>query len=291
METSKIQAQAVLIKALDMLGLTQNELAILIGKDPTTVYRYVKGEVGTPEEVFSEIMSRLQRNEINPLECLGIENEEDFYFHSAPSPLVGDIDVNYNRDSLADFGHGFYLGKTLRQSASWAKRPGGPIYIYRFKREKFSKLVPYRFDQDHVFDWLCFIALNRHKIPDQYAPRIAYAFAKMEDYDFIEGKITDSFSFQIIEGFFQGIYDLDQAVLCTKILALGDQLCLKKKEFASALQPDELYILDSTISRYFASLGKEKQSQQDQDSQRILQRTPNPEKVFANLLKKNYGKK
>jgi hypothetical protein len=291
MDTIKVKDNDVLKRAMSLLSLSQSGLALLVGKDQATIFRYVNGVTSIPDAVFSYVMGLLQRNEIDPLTSLGIANEDQFYFHSAPTLLSGPIDVNRNKGSFVDFGHGFYLGKTLRQSSSWAKRPDDPMYIYRFRREKFANLTHYSFGPNSVFDWLCFIALNRNKIPEEYRAKIAYVFKDIETYDLVEGKIADSFSFQVIEGFFQGIYDLNQAELCSTILALGEQICLKNQDFASHLEADELYVFDLTISRYFKGLGKQRQSQQDKDAERALKVAADPKKTFAYLLKKNYGKK
>lgn len=254
MISKTIESKDVLRNTLDILGLSPSSFALLVGKNKSSLSHYLKNEVQTPAILLSQAMTLLTNAGVNPLEAPSIPDEKDHYYHAAPVPLQGPIDVFKNLNNHNDFGGGFYLGESLLQSSSYQKGKSSELYLYRFKKDRFTNLNFFDFDQRPSLEWFLFIAINRGKIgKDKYARIIVDLRNKLSSYDALRGKIADSFTFQIIEGLFADTYDLDQAEAYFVILALGDQLCIKNNSFAEKLEPDELYILSPGVKKYFSA--------------------------------------
>jgi hypothetical protein len=282
----------VLKETLALLGISASSFALLVNKDKSLISRYLKGEISVPSEVLKQSMQLLSNSGIDPLDALGIDDEKDYYYHACPAPLNGPIDVFYNQGRNNDFGVGFYLGESLLQSASYTKEGTSSLYLYRFKRSKFTALNRFDFDQRPILDWFLYIAINRKKIDEKvYGELIANFTQELASYDLLKGKIADSFTFQIIEGLFNDVYDFDQAEACSVILALGDQLCLKNADFGKTLSADELYTLDPKVAQFFAAYGEEKRQSHEQSTREVLKRPYDPSKLFSRILKKRYGKR
>jgi hypothetical protein len=292
MEKKIIRAQDVLANSLDLLGITANAYAQLLSKDRSLVSRYLSGEYSVPDAVLDQTMVLLINSDISPLQALRIPDEKDFYYHSSPMELEGAIDVNRNRGVRNDFGFGFYLGESLLQSASYSKDPSKPLHIYRYRKRDFSSLRILDFQSKSTLDWFIFIGLNREKIErSKYADLLVRIQSEAAVYDAVKGKIADSFTYQIIEGLFNDVYDVDQAEACSVVLALGDQLCLKNSVFAASLQPEDLFVFDPSVTRYFFTYGNEKRQRQNKATEALLKRPPEKERLFSYILEKRYGKK
>jgi hypothetical protein len=287
-----ITGALVLQNILTLLGLNPASFSLLVAKDRSSLSRYLKGEVAVPNDVLQKSLNLLSNAGIDPLDALGIPEEKEFYYHAASAPLTGAIDVHRNQGAHNDFGPGFYLGESLLQSASYQREGTPSLYLYRFKKSRFKALRIYDFDDVPVLDWFLYIAINRGKIDARrYGELIARFQAALAPFDALRGKIADSFTYQIIEGLFADIYDLDQAEACSVILALGDQLCLKNAAFAQSLEPDELWILEANVAAYFAAYGSERRARHDEATTAVLAHPYDPQRLFSKVLEQRYGKK
>jgi hypothetical protein len=288
----KITGADVLKESIRLLGISPSSFALLANKDKASISRYLSGENNVPPAVLKKTMQLLTNSGINPLDALGIENEKQYYYHACATPLNGPVDVFHNEGTRNDFGTGFYLGESLLQSASYTREGASSLCLYRFARAKFKKLKVFDFDERPILDWFIYIAINRQKIDEKkYGELLADFRQKIAGYDLVRGKIADSFTFQIIEGLFNGVYDIDQAEVCSVILALGDQLCLKNSSFGKTLEADELYTFEPTVALYFSSYGEERRESHDESTKEILNQPYDPNKLFAKILEKRYGKK
>ena len=283
-----IKTSDVIKRALSLLDISIDAFASFIDKDRATVYRYFNGEVNVPLKVLTELLDLVYEHGVDIVRVLGIENEDDYFYHASSAEITFPINVYYNEKKLNDFGYGFYLGENLRQSSTWGKL-GQSTIIYRFKKERFNSLKIFDFNSAKAIDWLNFIAINRRKIRSDEYPQLFLKYKKLlSNYDFIKGKIADSFSYEVIELLYRDRLDIDQVEYSTKIMALGNQYCLKNDEFAKTLIPDDVIKYDSVLSSYFHHYFGLVQEKQNKRIDLIINKAPNPHRLFSEYIKRKY---
>lgn len=273
--------------ALHILGISADAFAFSIGKDRATVYRYMSGETNVPVDVLTKLLDLAYYHGVDITKILNIADEDEYYYHATASEIKFPINVHINDGESRDFGYGFYLGENLRQSSTWGKL-GSSTIIYRFKRDKFKELSILDFNKMKSIDWLNYVAINRKKIEYQNYPKLFEKYFKLErNTDLIVGKIADSFSYEVLELLYKDKIDIDQAEYATKIMALGNQLCLKNELFGASLIPDEVIRYDNTLSEYFLHYSDLIQERENNNIELIINRTPNKERLFSNYIKGN----
>ena len=288
MKERKIETKDVFLRALQLLGISPDAFGASIGKDRATIYRYISGDSKIPLNVLTNLLDLVYEFGISIVDVLGIEDEDQYYYHATSVDITFPIDVHINDGHDTDFGFGFYLGENLRQSSTWGKL-GYSTNIYRFKREKFKDLKVLDFNNLKPIDWLNYVAINRHKIEPEQFPSLFKKYMKLEKgYDLIKGKIADSFSYEVLELLYMDRVDINQAEYSTNIMALGNQYCLKNPVFAVNLEADELFRYDKTLSDYFHHYAEIIQQKQDKKIELILKRPPNPNFIFSKYLKDKY---
>ena len=282
-----INTNDVIKNALDIMGISVDAYAFSIGKDRATIYRYISGETNVPLDVLINILDLLYDHGVDIVRVLNIKDEDSYYYHATAKEIIFPINVHINDGDSRDFGYGFYLGENLRQSSTWGKL-GYSTIIYRFKREKFKELTVLDFNDMKPIDWLNYVAINRKKISYNNYQKLFEKYIKLENKkDIIKGKIADSFSYEVLELLYKNKIDIDQAEYATKIMALGNQFCLKNDEFGKNLLPDEIIRYDKTLSNYFLHYSKTIQDKQDKNIERIINAIPKEERLFNNYLKNN----
>lgn len=287
MKEKFIKTNKVIAKALNVMGISPEAFAYSINKDRSTVYRYISSDSNVPLEVLTNVLDLLYDHGVDIVKVLDIEDENDFYYHATTREIEFPINAHINDGDSRDFGYGFYLGESLRQSCMWG-RLGSPTIIYRFKKSKFAKLSMLSFDKLKPIDWLNYVAINRRKIKYNDFPKLFRKYTKIiENFDVIEGKIADSFSYEVLELLYVDKLDIDQAEYSTKIMALGNQLCIKNDEFAKTLEPDEIIKFDLTLSKYFAHYSNMIQDKQNKHIELIIKNPPKKERLFSTYLKNN----
>ena len=163
MKETIINTNEVVRKALEIMGISIDAYALSIGKGRATIYRYVSGESSVPLDILINVLDLLYDHGIEITKVLGIDNEDEYYYHATPIEITLPINVHINDGESRDFGHGFYLGENLRQSSTWGKL-GYSTIIYRFKRDKFKDLSVLDFNSLKPVDWLNYVAINRKKV-------------------------------------------------------------------------------------------------------------------------------
>lgn len=287
MKETVIKTSEIIKSALNILGISADAFAFSIGKDRATVYRYMSGETNVPVDVLTKLLDLAYYHGVDITKILNIADEDEYYYHATASEIKFPINVHINDGESRDFGYGFYLGENLRQSSTWGKL-GSSTIIYRFKRDKFKELSILDFNKMKSIDWLNYVAINRKKIEYQYYPKLFEKFFKLErNTDLIVGKIADSFSYEVLELLYKDKNDIDQAEYATKIMALGNQLCLKNELFGISLIPDEVIRYDNTLSEYFLHYSDLIQERENNNIELIINRTPNKERLFSNYIKGN----
>lgn len=282
-----IKTSEIIKLALNILGISADAFAFSIGKDRATVYRYMSGETTVPVDVLTKLLNLAYYHGVDITKILNIADEDEYYYHATASEIKIPINVHINDGESRDFGYGFYLGENLRQSSTWGKL-GSSTIIYRFKRDKFKELSILDFNKMKSIDWLNYVAINRKKIEYQNYPKLFEKYFKLErNTDLIVGKIADSFSYEVLELLYKDKIDIDQAEYATKIMALGNQLCLKNELFGASLIPDEVIRYDNTLSEYFLHYSDLIQERENNNIELIINRTPNKERLFSNYIKGN----
>lgn len=282
-----IKTSEIIKSALNILGISADAFAFSIGKDRATVYRYMSGETNVPVDVLTKLLDLAYYHGVDITKILNIADEDEYYYHATASEIKFPINVHINDGESRDFGYGFYLGENLRQSSTWGKL-GSSTIIYRFKRDKFKELSILDFNKMKSIDWLNYVAINRKKIEYQNYPKLFEKYFKLErNTDLIVGKIADSFSYEVLELLYKDKIDIDQAEYATKIMALGNQLCLKNELFGASLIPDEVIRYDNTLSEYFLHYSDLIQERENNNIELIINRTPNKERLFSNYIKGN----
>ena len=286
MDIINVSATTFFQKAFDLLGLSQDGFARLVGKSPTRISRYLSGEENVPGDVFEFAMDALTSRLYDPSSLFPISDERDFYYHATSAEIQMPIDVHFNEGRYNDFGSGFYLGESFRQALTWGKEKK-PTLVYCFRKNKFRKLN--MIDLANTLEWLFYVGLNRGKIPSLRYPELqARLKSKIASADIVKGKIADSFSFNVIELLFAGKLDVDQAEACTVLMALGDQYVVKSEAFAASLQPDRIIKLDLTLSNYFLYYGQKAQHGFDELIAKLMDSPANPNRKIDVLMgKKN----
>ncbi|GEM_PF-6786237 len=282
-----IKTSEIIKSAFNILGISADAFAFSIGKDRATVYRYMSGETNVPVDVLTKLLDLAYYHGVDITKILNIADEDEYYYHATASEIKFPINVHINDGESRDFGYGFYLGENLRQSSTWGKL-GSSTIIYRFKRDKFKELSILDFNKMKSIDWLNYVAINRKKIEYQNYPKLFEKYFKLErNTDLIVGKIADSFSYEVLELLYKDKIDIDQAEYATKIMALGNQLCLKNELFGASLIPDEVIRYDNTLSEYFLHYSDLIQERENNNIELIINRTPNKERLFSNYIKGN----
>ena len=282
-----IKTNEVIKRALDIMGISGEAYAYSVGKDRTTIHRYISGDVKVPLEILTNILDLLYDHGIEITKVLNIEDEDEYYYHATAVEIDFPINVHINDGESRDFGYGFYLGENLRQSSTWGKL-GYSTIIYRFKRSKFSGLSMLDFNNLKPIDWLNYVAINRKKIPFSKYPKLFEKYSKLEKgQSVVKGKIADSFSYEVLESLYMDKLDIDQAEYATKIMALGNQLCLKDEAFAKTLEADEMIRYDKTLSEYFLHYSDIIQQKQNKNIELIIKNPPNKDRLFSVYIAKN----
>ena len=281
-----VKSHEVFAKSLSILGISPEAFAMSVGNDRSTVYRYRNGESPIPSTTLQSLIDLLFEHGVGLVEVLGIENENDYYYHVTSKEIVFPINVHFNDGRKNDFGNGFYLGENLRQSSTWGKANSKTL-IYRFTRKQFETLPVLDFTSLKPVDWLNYIAMNRGKIDFNRYPSLITKYKKLEKgKGLIKGKIADSFSYEVLELFYRDKLDRDQAEYATQIMALGNQYCLKDQEFASHLVPNELIRFDEALSECFLRFAEKTQQRQNQNVEVILRKPLKRERLFSEFLKR-----
>ena len=285
MNETQIKTNEVLKRGIELIGVSAEGYAASIGKDRATLYRYLKGDQPVPYEVLANLLDLIYDHGIDIIRLLGIQDEDQYFYHATGSNIRFPIDVHINDGEKRDFGHGFYMGENLRQSSTWGKL-GYSTSIYRFKRDKFVGLPILDFNALKAIDWLNYVAINRQKIKYQQYPSLFEKYRKMEKGKaLIKGKIADSFSYEVLELLYRDKLDVDQAEFSTKLMALGNQFCLKDDAFAKNLEADEVIRYDTTLSRYFLHYAEEVQQKQNKHIETLIKNPPKKDRLFSEYLK------
>ena len=163
------------------------------------------------------------------------------FYHGSRQGIEGEIDVERNKGRTLDFGYGFYLGTTFKQSSTFvAAESEGKDRVYKFS---FS-LDGLDYLELRDIRWVFFVAYNRKKIPDTSENQNIIRQIKRvinHGYDVIVGPIADDKMAISMDNFFNNNISYGQLVRCLTQLDIGDQYCLKTNKACKNLKCEVTY--------------------------------------------------
>ena len=211
------------------------------------------------------------------------------FYHGSRGGIIGDIDVNYNKNKNLDFGPGFYLGTSFKQSSTFVSNSDNNFRIYRFSFDLNGlKVLDLRDER-----WVFFVAYNRGKIPNNEENKLLLRqIAKVinKKYDVIVGPIADDKMTVSMNNFFNNNISYEQLVDCLTQLKIGDQYCLKTKNACNQLKCESIYqIRDDGLREIISQYALEKTTIATKNAEEINKRNDGGKK-FAEMLVE-YGTK
>ena len=212
------------------------------------------------------------------------------FYHGSRQGIEGDIDPFRNQGKTLDFGFGFYLGTTFKQSSTFvAAEDEGKDRVYKFS---FS-LEGLDYLELRDIRWVFFVAYNRKRIPD--TPENAGLLRQIRKvlnhgYDVIIGPIADDKMAISMDNFFNNNISYGQLIKCLTQLNIGDQYCLKTPKACQNLKCEILYsCLDDGLRNLIRDYAFEAIQSASKHAEAINKRSDGGKK-FSELLKE-YGKK
>ena len=212
------------------------------------------------------------------------------YYHGSRQGIEGDINPERNKGKTLDFGYGFYLGTTFKQSSTFvaAEDEGKDrVYKFTFSTEGLDVL------ELRDIRWVFFVAYNRKKIPDTIEnSNLLRQIRKVinHGYDVVFGPIADDKMAISMDNFFNNNISYNQLIKCLTQLNIGDQYCLKTKKACERLKCEMIYSCQDTglreLIREYAFNNIQQASKHAEDINKMV----DGGKKFSELLKE-YGKK
>ena len=250
----KYQVRQDLESIIEILGITQEELASAIGVSRVTVSNWLSGKTsisdGNARLVYDFAFGKgIRLNKIK--EQFHREDHvgknEVLLFHGAKTKIDGDPDLSHNK-RINDFGNGFYCGESLEQSAMFvATYPESSLYMLKFNGAGLKKRV---FHVDR--DWMLIVAYNRG-ILKGYEDRgiLKQLIKSVEGADYIIAPIADNRMFEIIDSFIDGEITDVQCRHCLSATDLGNQYVFISQKAISRVTLLERCYLASAEKEYY----------------------------------------
>ena len=210
---------------IEILDMTQTQLAAALGVSRVTVNNWISGKVQINEANMRSFYEYAfdQGVRLNRIKAQFYLEEtaghDVLLFHGAKTCIDGQVGLNYNK-KINDFGNGFYCGESLEQSVMFVSAyPESSLYILRFTPEG---LKPLRFEVNR--DWMLMVAFHRGRLKDyENAELVKTLIEKVKDADYIIAPIADNRMFEIIDSFIDGEITDVQCQHCLSATDLGKQ--------------------------------------------------------------------
>ena len=212
------------------------------------------------------------------------------FYHGSRQGIEGDIDPNRNKNKTLDFGSGFYLGTTFKQSSTFvAAEDEGKDRVYKFS-----------FSLDDLdclelrdIRWVFFVAYNRKRIPD--TPENTYLLRQIRKvinhgYDVVIGPIADDKMAISMDDFFNNNISYGQLIKCLTQLNIGDQYCLKTQKACNNLKYEVIYSCQDNGLRNLIREYAFEATQNASKHAEIINKQSDNGKKFSELLKEYANK-
>ena len=223
----------------EVLSLTQEDLASIIGVSSDSVYRW-ENEKKEIEDNNIELIYNFAYSKgifINKIyEQIMYEDCEKsglkLLFHGAKNVINMPVDLQYSKENN-DFGKGFYLGENFEQASTYIANTTSK-YVYAFYLDT-SDLKIIKFNVNT--EWMLAIAYYRGWIIEYKDNNfIKEIIKKIEDADVIIAPIADNRMFDLISEFVDGSITNEQCEHALAATNLGSQYVIKTNKAINNLK-------------------------------------------------------
>lgn len=254
----------------EMLGLSQDELALAINSTQISVTRW-EDDLDTPYRFNAEAIYSLAYKNGIELNKVRVGFLKDRYspllFHGSIQGIEGELSFSH-ANPRADFGIGFYLGESLEQAGSWVcDGERASVYCFGIDTKRLKKL-----DFSADLRWvLCICAYRGYLEEKSSHPLIQSLMSSVEDADFIYAPIADNVMYATIQDFALGYITDEQCSHALSANQLGMQYVFKSQKGLSLLCPLARLYLCEEEKRYYAKIreGNEKDGESKNKDARI----------------------
>lgn len=258
----------------ELLSCSSSELAAAIGVSRITLQRWIS-HTNVPSRTtlnafYDYAFSRGIR--INAIKAQLHQEQIEAHkhiclFHGAKTRIDGALSLGKSSINN-DFGHGFYCGQSLEQSAMFvAAYPDSSLYIVSFAPQKCKKAV-FKVDQS----WMLVVAWHRGKL-SAYAehPKIKQLVKRVENADYVVAPIADNRMFEIIDSFIDGEITDIQCQHCLSATNLGKQYVFVSPKALKNVSLVERCFLSEQEKRFYLE-SKQEESRTGTDKAKVARR-------------------
>lgn len=225
MKNNEINISKDLLYVKATLDLTEDGLAKFFGVTRMTLNRWLDGEFNATKENLEKIYNQIYQEgiELNYIKeelHKSLERKDNLIlFHGAKNDLIGKPSIKYGEKNR-DFGKGFYLGESVKQSVSFVSLyENSSLYIFNFNK-KGTKIKEFNVDRD----WMLLIAYFRGRINNYKDSKIITNLLKeLEGVDVVVAPIADNTMYSILNDFIGGTITDKQCLNALSANRLGKQ--------------------------------------------------------------------
>ena len=231
-----------------ILNYSDEDLAEFFDISRMTLSRWkrndFKANKDSLEKIYNRIYTRgIYLNSLKEEMYKSLENKDTLIlFHGAKKDLIGKPSIKYS-EGKKDFGKGFYLGESVRQSISFVSVYDNPsLHVFKFNKRN-VKIKEFSVSRD----WMLLIAYYRGKIEEyKNSIKLQKLIKELEDVDVIIAPIADNTMYSILSNFIDGTITDEQCLNALSANRLGKQyVFLNDKIINNNLQLlDKCYICE-----------------------------------------------
>ncbi len=226
----------LIIEIRNMLNVSQEDLAKMIGISYATVNRWENGHskpnraaqlrlYDICKERNVDLEGIIRKKIEKAAASVSIGSEEVILYHGSKSGIKGPI-APLSRERC-DFGKGFYMGTELYQPLTMiCDFEESRFYVISFNMTglRVLKVKP-------DLEWAMLVAYNRGKMEEVKGTSLYERYAAMsKSYDVIVGSIANDRMFYVLDNFFMGNITDRALVMSLSALQLGEQYVAITKE-------------------------------------------------------------
>lgn len=219
--------------AKEALSLNDSEFFNLISVKKATYYRWLKTGYIPDKKQLDNIYGTLYAagidfNRIKEEVFLSLQdNNTKILFHGSKNGIDGNISTNHGNENR-DFGKGFYVGETVKQSVSFVcTYPDSVLYCLKLNNYQSIKKIEFNVSKE----WMILIAYFRGKINSYKDSKYVKSILnQIKDKDLIIAPIADNTMYSIINEFIEGSITDEQCLNCLSANRLGKQYVFLKDQ-------------------------------------------------------------
>lgn len=207
------------------LNLTEQAFADFIGISRVSLNRWLNDKKTPAYDNLEKLYNKLYENNFDfnklkeELYYSSLKENHLLLFHGSKKEIINTPSIEYS-DKNKDFGKGFYLGESYKQSASFVTNcPFSSIYIFDFDKSN-ARIKEYNVSEE----WMILNAYFRGKLNEYKRSKyLAKILKQLKDVDVVIAPIADNTMYTILDDFIDGkITDL-QTLNALSANGLGKQ--------------------------------------------------------------------